>query len=155
MLGARWIAGRGDRVLRDAARQALAKIAAILPSDLREEWEDVPLLVGPGAAFEDLDELLSQLRLSIRNRNKLRLRYRSTKDETTERTVWPLALSYFDSSRLLVAWCEMRVDYRVFRCDRIASATMLGETYTESRASLLARWRERAEVPRQDLSFDS
>src|SRR5690242_7496446 len=36
VLGSRWVTERGDLRLADAARNALAKIAAVLPPDLRE-----------------------------------------------------------------------------------------------------------------------
>ncbi|AZN36188.1 hypothetical protein [Iodobacter ciconiae] len=46
-LGARWVAGRADTGLGDAANQALSKIAAILPVELRLELDNAALLVGP------------------------------------------------------------------------------------------------------------
>src|SRR5690554_2465098 len=36
VLGSRWVAGHGDTRLAEAGRNALAKIAAVLPRDLRE-----------------------------------------------------------------------------------------------------------------------
>src|SRR5215472_5836791 len=39
VLGSRWVAERGDAELALAARHALAKIAAVLPADLRPELD--------------------------------------------------------------------------------------------------------------------
>ncbi len=50
VLGSRWVADRGDARLGEAARNALAKIAAVLPADLRDELDASTLLVGPGAS---------------------------------------------------------------------------------------------------------
>src|ERR1700729_1399732 len=48
VLGSRWVALRSDdRGLAAAGRDALAKIAAVLPDDLRREVDAAPLLVGP------------------------------------------------------------------------------------------------------------
>src|SRR5436853_1211164 len=45
VLGSRWVAERGDSRLGAAARNALAKIAAVLPPDLRESLDATSLLV--------------------------------------------------------------------------------------------------------------
>src|SRR5262245_41816697 len=39
VLGSRWVAERGDSRLGEAARNALAKIAAVLPADLRDSLD--------------------------------------------------------------------------------------------------------------------
>lgn len=46
VLGMRWVADRCDRTLSDGALSALAKIAAVLPAELRRELEESSLLVG-------------------------------------------------------------------------------------------------------------
>src|ERR1700754_4300218 len=40
VLGSRWVADRADSQLGQAARNALAKIAAVLPPELRNECDD-------------------------------------------------------------------------------------------------------------------
>lgn len=42
MLGARWVSQRTDRELACDAQNALAKIAAVLPADLRQSLEPTP-----------------------------------------------------------------------------------------------------------------
>lgn len=49
VLGSRWVGTRGNIRLRLAARDALVKIAAVLPGELRLELDQNALLVGPGA----------------------------------------------------------------------------------------------------------
>ena len=53
VLGARWVAARADDELKDAAQNALAKIAAVLPADLRHELETNSLLVLQHPRAED------------------------------------------------------------------------------------------------------
>lgn len=55
--------------------------------------------------------------------------------------IWPLALGYFEMSRIVVAWCELRNDFRHFRTDRMRKAEISHERYPGTRAKLLARWR--------------
>ncbi|MGU7772959.1 helix-turn-helix transcriptional regulator [Burkholderia sp. MR1-5-21] len=49
MLGFRWVAKCADVQLTSAASDALAKISAVLPGELRRELESTTLLVGPRA----------------------------------------------------------------------------------------------------------
>ncbi|WP_119152968.1 helix-turn-helix transcriptional regulator [Caldimonas tepidiphila] len=143
VLGSRWVAERADDRLGHAARNALAKIAAVLPPDLRESLDASALLVGPGEQPLPGQVELSLLREAIRAERKLALRYLDLKGAETQRTVWPFALGYFERVRVLVAWCETRQDFRHFRADRLREATRLEARYPQRRQALLRRWRER------------
>ncbi|WLT33552.1 WYL domain-containing protein [Geothrix sp. PMB-07] len=64
------------------------------------------------------------------------------KGDETVRTLWPFALGFFERSRVVVAWCELRDGFRHFRTDRIQSLTVHGERYPRNRRALLQAWRE-------------
>ena len=140
MLGAQWVAGRADKALANAARDVMAKIAAVVPERLR------PFIVEPSVGVkprvtkpaESVDP--SSLRLAIRNGRKLRLRYQSVAGEETERKVWPVILGYAETSRLLVAWCELRQGFRHFRTDRMIEAETLDEVIGLRHGELRRRW---------------
>ncbi len=142
VLGSRWVADRADDRLRDAARSALTRIAAVLPADLRDELDASALLIGPGAAIpaDGVDPAL--LRKAIRTERKLALRYRDGAGAASERIVWPFALAFFDPVRVLLGWCELRQGFRHFRTDRIVSATPIDARYPKRRQALLKAWRE-------------
>lgn len=141
VLGARWVAARVDDPLGLAARDALAKIAAVLPADLRADLEAAPLLIGPGGPLPPEVVALATLRRAIRAEQKLVIVYRDEAGTATERTVWPFALGFFDNRRMLVAWCELRQDFRHFRTDRIAAAAEGAGRYPRRRQALLKEWR--------------
>jgi predicted DNA-binding transcriptional regulator YafY len=143
VLGARWVMDRADTQLGQAARSALARIGAVLPARLRQDLEDSPLIVGPGRAFRDSDAELIKLRRAIRQQRKVSLRYRSVVGEITDRVIWPFALSFFNSVRIVVAWCELRQDYRSFRTDLIDQTRVLSESYPRHRSTLLKEWQTR------------
>src|ERR1700691_3783284 len=128
VLGAQWVAGRSDKALANAARDVIAKISAVVPDHLRPFIVEPSVGVKPTAAepAESVDP--SSLRSAIRHGRKLRLHYRSEAGEETERTVWPVILGYAETTRMLVAWCELRQSFRHFRTDRIIEAKMLDET---------------------------
>src|SRR5437867_10940435 len=119
VLGSRWVAKQPDKRLAVAATDALSKIAAVLLDDLREDLHATTLLVGPSSAsVEAID--LGVVRQAIRNERKLGFLYRDASGAASERVVWPFALGFFDKVRVMVAWCEMRQDFRHFRADRVS-----------------------------------
>lgn len=147
VLGSRWLAKRGDGRLGAAAERALVRIAAVLPEELRHVLDSTALLVGPGAKSQADDAVLAKLRLAIRTERKLELGYRDLKGGESVRTVWPFALGYFDALHLLVAWCELRQQFRHFRVERILSLKVTDERYPRRRQALLKEWREREGIP--------
>ena len=104
VLGSRWVADRADAALGSAARNALAKIAAVLPQDLKVSLDTSSLLVGPGHAVAAGDAELPTIRLAIRTERKLRIFYVDGRGRDSKRTIWPFALAFFDRVRVVVAW---------------------------------------------------
>jgi predicted DNA-binding transcriptional regulator YafY len=142
VLGSRWVAERADEPLGHAARNALAKIGAVLPDDLRGNLDASSLLVGPSEAIAAGDPELPKIRQAIRAERKLRICYVDAEGGETKRTVWPFALGFFDRVRMLAAWCEMRQGYRHFRIDRIIDLKPMDKRYPRRRLALLKEWRE-------------
>ena len=139
-LGARWVARRTDEALSGAARNAIAKIAAVLPEDLKRRLEDEALIVGPGwDRPQPIDMRL--LRQALRDEHKLAIAYRDEKGVLTERIVWPVALGFFESVRVLAGWCELRRDFRHFRTDRIETAEIMEMRFPRRRKTLEKEWR--------------
>jgi predicted DNA-binding transcriptional regulator YafY len=142
MLGLRWVARRGDRALSRAAADTVAKIGAVLPSDLKPFLFDAGLVVPPSHTLRPDAIDVAALRNAIREGRKVRIGYSDERDEETRRVIWPIALAYFDASRIVVGWCELRKDFRSFRTDRIAAAEFLPEKYPGRRKALLKQWGE-------------
>jgi predicted DNA-binding transcriptional regulator YafY len=137
-LGAQWVARRTDEGLSQAARNAMAKIAAVLPPAARQKLEDDALIVGKG--WERREAVpLGLLRQALREERKLALAYCDEKNARTTRTVWPAALAFFESTRMLAAWCELRGGFRHFRVDRIESAELLAERLPQAPQTAGAR----------------
>ena len=143
VLGSRWVHQRADRALADAAANVLAKIGAVLPKDLRETLDDSGLLIAPGDPIAAGDAQLPKIRQAIRTERKIGLSYRDEKGADSKRTVWPFALGFFEKVRVVVAWCELREDYRHFRTDRIVTLSMTDKRYPRRRQAMLKEWRER------------
>ena len=147
VLGSRWVAERGDDLLGSAARNAIAKIAAVLPADLRESLDAANLMALPSkrAARENVD--LAVIRKAIRSERKLSIRYRNADGADTTRLIWPFALGFFDRVHVVAAWCELRQDFRHFRTDRIAGLSVTDVRYGRRRQALMKEWREIENIP--------
>jgi predicted DNA-binding transcriptional regulator YafY len=76
------------------------------------------------------------------------MRYRDEQERETRRTVWPFLIGYRDTTRVLVAWCESRDDFRSFRTDRVLEAEFLDDRYPARPAVLRARWTAKIEAMR-------
>ena len=146
VLGAQWVAGRGDPQLARAAEDLLAKIAAAVPERLRPYVLEPATRVRPAwrPATDGLD--MGRVRAAIRSGRKIAIRYRDEQERETLRTIWPAAAGYLDTVRIVAAWCELRGDFRQFRTDRVLDADFLDERYPERPAVLRARLRRAMEA---------
>lgn len=149
VLGSRWVSDRADGALAAAARNVLAKIGAVLPDELKAGIEGSGLLIGPGAQITAREGDLVAIRHAIRSECKIRIGYADERGIATDRTIWPLALAFFDRVRVLIAWCELRGGYRHFRIDRIATLATTADRYAGRRAKLLRAWHALQNVPEQ------
>lgn len=155
MLGLRWVSRRGDNDLARAAQDTTAKIGAVLPQALRPLLFDSGLLAPPvyTKLADNVD--VSGLRQAVREQRKVELVYRDESGKDSERIIWPIGIAYFDAQRLVIAWCELRQDFRSFRTDRIVQATVSKEKYQERRKVLLKRWTENRALHGGDISYDA
>ena len=143
VLGSRWVADRtADERLSAAARNALAKVTAVLPADLRDSVDATALLVGPSVAPTAGETGLPEIRQAIRDERKIEITYQDAQGAGTSRLVWPFAVAFFDHARIVCAWCELRQGYRHFRVDRIASMASTEDRYPRRRHVLMKEWRE-------------
>jgi predicted DNA-binding transcriptional regulator YafY len=147
LLGLRLTAEHADQALAHAAAEAVAKLRAVLPKELRVLLDETALLAGPALGRPEETVDLAELRRTIREQRKASIEYRSEPGKPTTRVIWPLGLGFFQRSRLVVAWCETRADFRSFRTDRIASWQTLPARLPRSRVALLREWRARESIP--------
>lgn len=146
MLGARFVRERGDAGLVRVIDDAIAKIEAVLPEGLRLALQEASLFAPVfGAPVED-GVPVEELRRAVRENRKVRIRYSDINQRETERTLWPILLGYFEKTRGLIAWCELRRDFRHFRTDRMLSLTVLDQQPPKRRAVLVREWEKLRET---------
>lgn len=146
-LGVQWVAGHADPALARAAGDVLAKLAAVLPDDMRGFLED-PSARTPPAWDQTADRVdAAGLRNAIRAGRKITIRYTDPSGTETGRTLWPLVIGYLDSVRVLIAWCELRADFRTFRLDRIDAVIFLADRIPTDPGALRRKWRASLGTP--------
>jgi predicted DNA-binding transcriptional regulator YafY len=155
VLGSRMVAAWGDAELAAAAKDALRKIEAVLTPALRDRIDAVPLHVPTyGLNNQGLTRtMLEQLRAAIEAGRVIEVIYGDEKAKITERRLRPMALLFWGNVWTLVAWCELRVDFRSFRVDRFHKLRMLDESFTPERGQryedFLAKVRASLEADRR------
>ncbi|MFT3924097.1 MAG: YafY family protein [Myxococcales bacterium] len=142
-LGARWVSARADTRLGGAADNAIAKIRAVLPRELRESIDAATMTVPAPSEVAQPSVDVTLIRRAIRHEHKLVLTYRDKDDKSTTRVIWPLLIGVFDRVLVVPAWCELRKDYRGFRVDRMLKLTPTDTPFPRKRAAMLQEWRER------------
>ena len=130
-LGIRMVEGWSGSAMIQAAQRALQKIEAVLPE--KAHWthtHGTEKIVVPDFHRESASPFSDEIHHSIKHQYTLALNYISEANESSERTVWPLGMIYWGRTWTLVAWCELRKDYRLFRLDRIQNLTVNTSTFT-------------------------
>ncbi len=141
VLGARWVEAQADDELGEAAKNALGKIAAALPDNLRDRIEDNGLWPIPIRKKGESVPILKLIRQAMRQEKALAMRYEDQAGNSSERNIWPTLLAYFEGKQIIAAWCCMRGAFRHFRVDRVISLTPTESPFGKPRRVLAREWR--------------
>ena len=119
--GARMVRAFGGAAMARAAEEALVKIGTVLPEPERDRIARTEIHT-PRWVVSDIErEAIDTLERSVETRDVLSIDYRDEAGRTSRRDVRPLGLWFWGKVWTLVAWCELRGDFRTFRIDRIAT----------------------------------
>jgi predicted DNA-binding transcriptional regulator YafY len=129
VLGARMVRAWGGAEQGEAAAQALNKIEAVLPAELRDKVDET-LLYAPGFKMgAELKRDVDQLNKAASERRFIEFDYAREDGERSSRRVRPLGLYFWGGVWTLASWCEMRKDFRNFRADRMAGLQILEQQF--------------------------
>lgn len=101
---------------------ALAKLQQVLPSGLRARVDALGSHVSLGTPERPAvsPDLIGQLAMACRDRERIRFHYRAADGSESRRVVEPEALVPREGRWFLVAWDRDRGDWRTFRVDRLS-----------------------------------
>jgi len=121
---------------------ALDKIRAILRHSEKDHIEEIDehiaVMNHPSIVYQPQAELyLQSILKAIGSSSVIEINYTSLeKNESTIRKVEPVGIYYLGSHWYLVAFCQMRKDYRNFRTDKITRLTITGEANSKTHPPL-------------------
>lgn len=139
-VGLAFVESTGDPVLASAAREARAKIQASMPEPEERKLTDAPYFSLQQQSSTAPDVRL--LREAIRKRLIAEITYEDGEGNQSRRRVRPLVIWNLTDGWMFSAWCELRQDFRTFRCDRIADLTITDEQFEDDEARGLRAFME-------------
>lgn len=137
-----------DKALQSHFRDALFKVKAVLGRDKKEELEDLEdkISIDPfGFQFRDhtANLMLSKIQAILPFRKLAKITYHAgSSGQQTERVVEPIGLCYYGNQWHLIAYCQLRQDYRDFRTDRIGQFEVIPGKFSQTNHISLHKYLE-------------
>lgn len=131
----------GDPELTSAAHDALARIIATLPE--RQSRQALHAVMrsfdtGPDRVPPRVD--LAVIRAACWDEMALEIDYTDLRGAATSRVIWPLGLSYSQNTLMLLAYCRLRMDFRIFHVNRIEALHQTGSSFRPHRVALVREY---------------
>src|SRR6185436_969797 len=142
LTAAKLVQSKTDAGISKHYTSALDKIRAVLrlsEKDHLEEIDDHVMVMGhPAIVYQPPAELhLQSLLKAIGTSSVIEIKYFSIeKNETTQRKVEPVGIYYLGSYWYLIAFCQLRNDYRNFRTDKIHKVIFTSEMISQTHPPL-------------------
>jgi len=127
----------GISMARDAA-EALVKIELVLPPAVRKRVSETPVFAPPMELTDAVRGAIDVIQKAIEACDIVRFAYEDRQGTSTVRSVHPLGLWFWGKVWTLVAWCEIRRDFRMFRLDRTTGLATTGQQFSPAKERSLA-----------------
>ncbi len=129
-----------DKSLIDNHSSAISKIKSVLRFSKKEKAEILSERIAyfNNFAKEITSDNLSTIQIAITNLELVKIKYLSiSKNELTKREIEPQALYHSNENWILIAWCNLRNDYREFRLDKIETLEVLNKHFLSRNFNLI------------------
>jgi predicted DNA-binding transcriptional regulator YafY len=153
VLGARLVQAWGGAENVAAANQALQRIEAVLPAELRDSLDRILLFAPRGQMQQPLRERLDILHGACLSRKAIQFGYKKENGTASERSARPLALAFWSGTWTLAAWCELREDFRSFRIDRMDAVVVLERAFEPKKGERLEDFIKRVRAAGENLEL--
>ncbi|WP_089815531.1 helix-turn-helix transcriptional regulator [Chitinophaga sp. YR627] len=143
------ISGNRDASFVTEFKGATAKIKALLRETMKEKVNLLQdrTIVKQHAFKEHSSSCLSKLQISMTNSQLVRISYIDEHGVSTERIIEPFAFYGTADNWLIIAYCRLRQDFRVFRLDRISVLIPLQEKFTPQKMTLSEFFQQHYSTP--------
>lgn len=115
-----------------AVEGAQAKLERVMPEGLRERvrtFEEVVVPAAVAPARLPAGDIVVTVSAAVRERRRVRMRYRSGTSEETERVVDPYVIVQGDAFWYTLGYCHLRRGIRLFRLDRVLAVERIDEKF--------------------------
>ena len=115
-----------------AVEGAQAKLERVMPDGLRERvrtFEEVVVPAAVAPARLPAGDIVVTMSAAVRERRRVKMRYRSGTSEETERVVDPYAIVQGDAFWYTLGYCHLRRGIRLFRLDRVLAVEGIDEEF--------------------------
>lgn len=136
--GARMVRAWGGAAMARAAEEALVKIEAVVPDAEKSRIARTEIHAPSYSMRPQERERLDMIERSVEGRQVLAIGYRDESGAETRRAIRPLGLWFWGKVWTIVAWCELRDDFRMFRIDRIKALAEAGRAFKPEPGKRLA-----------------
>jgi len=139
VLGLREVQAVADPALAKAADHALAKLHGALPPRLKHYLKHSVLHAQRLRKRAPIKVDAAVIRQAARQEIALDIKYKDVNNAVSKRRIYPLSIVYLDESLVMISFCCLRQDTRVFRLDRISSVSLTDESFRPRRVPLLTK----------------
>lgn len=121
-----------DQSLSENVSSAVEKIKSILRYSQKGKVDLLAdrIYFGGNQGQEKSSNNLMQIQSAIIHFKVLKINYHSSEKKHTTRDIEPFAIYSINGNFLLIAYCRLRTDFRVFRIDYIETLVSKDETFT-------------------------
>lgn len=144
--GARLVRAWGGASMARAAEEALVKIETVLPDGDRHRLRQTEIHAVATNITDKDRHMIDLVQDAADRRAVLSICYRDAEGEDSSRDIRPLGLWFWGKVWTLVAWCELRADFRMFRTDRITEAVDANRVFRPETGKTLADFYRLMEV---------
>lgn len=150
-----------DQSMQANYSTAMTKIKAILRSDEKYTLEILDDSIAFSSRKTQVNkDYLQTIFKSIANRTTLKIAYQKIDKSNSERCIEPIGC-YYLNNWYLVAYCQLKQDYRTFKVNRIQQSELLDEQFTPNHISLQhymeqqkVQWTEQQNFHTIEVAFD-
>jgi predicted DNA-binding transcriptional regulator YafY len=103
LLGVDWVAKQANGEFSEAAKNAIAKISAVLPADHGAKRNEDVMRVASIIEVPELTTGLSDIRDAIKQQYKAEIDYLDAQGNSSSRVIWPVLIGLFQQHYVLVA----------------------------------------------------
>jgi predicted DNA-binding transcriptional regulator YafY len=124
-----------DKSVRTNYSSGLNKVKSVMTYLQKEKLEVLSNSIRSQhpARLNNNFEFITDIQNSITSKQQLEIDYKNQKQEISKRCVEPIGLVFYAFAWHLIAWCELRKEYRDFRVERISKLKLLEKPFAKAK----------------------